>query len=88
MTAQTEEYNDMIEDFAARRRAAIEAQRLLVEEMKVEDERDYQIHCAEQEFEDWIERARVQRQKYEQAMAEKRAAVASRRKHTTAETDR
>jgi hypothetical protein len=68
----------MIEDFTARRRAAIETKRLLLEEMKAEDERDYKIHCAEQEFEDWIERERVKRQKYEQAMVEKRA-IASRR---------
>jgi hypothetical protein len=40
--------------------------------MKAENERDYQIHRAEQEFEDWIERERIKRQKYEQAMAEKR----------------
>jgi hypothetical protein len=64
----------MIEDFTARRRAVIERQRLLLEEMKAEDERDYQIHCAEQEFEDWLERERVKRQKYEQAMLEKRLA--------------
>jgi hypothetical protein len=56
----------MIEDFTARRRAAIEAQRLLVEEMKAEDEHDYQIHCAERDL-------RVARQKYAQAMAEKQA---------------
>jgi hypothetical protein len=36
--------------------------------MKAEDERDYQIACAEQEFEDWLERERVKRQMYEQAM--------------------
>jgi hypothetical protein len=46
--------------------------------MKAEDERDYQIACAEQEFEDWLERERVRRQKYEQAMAEKRATASQR----------
>jgi hypothetical protein len=64
----------MIEDFTARRRAAIEAQRLLIEEMRAEDERDYQIHCAEREFEDWLERERIKRQKYDEAMHEKRLA--------------
>jgi hypothetical protein len=63
----------VIEDFTARRRAAIEAKRVLHEEMMAENERDYQIHRAEREFEDWLERERVKRQKYEQAMAEKRA---------------
>jgi hypothetical protein len=62
----------MIEDFTARRRAAIEAQRVLIEELKAENERDYQISCAEREFEDWLEREHIKRQKYEQAMAEKR----------------
>jgi hypothetical protein len=62
----------MIEDFTAHRRAAIEAKRALIEELKAENERDYLIHCAEREFERWIERERVKRQKYEQAMAEKR----------------
>jgi hypothetical protein len=70
--------DNMIEDFTARRRAAIEAKRALIEEMKAEDERDYQIACAEQEFEDWLERERVRRQKYEQAMAEKRATASQR----------
>jgi hypothetical protein len=51
----------MIEDFTARRRAAIEAKRLLLEEMKAEDELNYQIDCAVQEFENWIERERVKR---------------------------
>jgi hypothetical protein len=63
----------MIEDFTARRQAAIEAKRLLHEEMDAEDERDYQIHCAEREYEDWLERERIKREKYQQAMAEKRA---------------
>jgi hypothetical protein len=40
--------------------------------MKAEDERDYQIHCAEREFENWLERERIKREKYEQAMLEKR----------------
>jgi hypothetical protein len=62
----------MVEDFMARRRAAIEAKRALIEEMKAADERDYQLDCAEQEFDDWIEHERLKRQKYEQAMAEKR----------------
>jgi hypothetical protein len=64
----------MIEDFTARRRAAIEAKRLQIEEMKAEDERDYQIHRAERELEDWLERERIKRHKYEQAMLEKRLA--------------
>jgi hypothetical protein len=63
----------MIEDFTARRRAAIEAKRLLIEEMKAEDERDRQILRAEYEFRDRLERERVKREKYKQAMAEKRA---------------
>ena len=63
----------MIEDFTARRRAAIEAKRLLIEEMKAEDERDHKILRVEYEFQDWLERERVKREKYEQAMAEKRA---------------
>jgi hypothetical protein len=62
----------MIVDFTARRRKAIAAERLLIEEMRAENERDYQIHCEEQEFVNWRERERVKRQKYEQAMAEKR----------------
>lgn len=65
----------MIEDFTARRRAAIEAKRALIEELKAENECDYQIACAEQAFEDWQTRERIKRQKYEQAMAEKRAQV-------------
>jgi hypothetical protein len=63
---------DMIEDFTARRRAAIEAKRLLIEEWKAEDERDCKILRAEYEFQDWLEREREKREKYEQAMAEKR----------------
>jgi len=61
----------MTEDFAARRRAAIQAQRVRIEETKAEDERDYQIACVEQEFEDWLKHERVKRQKYEEAISEK-----------------
>jgi hypothetical protein len=66
----------MIEDFTARRRATIEAKRVLIEEMKAENECDYKVACAEQELEDWLERERVKRQKYEQAMAEKHRRIA------------
>jgi hypothetical protein len=66
----------MVEDFTARRRAAIQAQRVLIEEMNAENECDYQIACAEQEFERWLERERVKREAYEQAMLEKRLARA------------
>jgi hypothetical protein len=68
----------MIEDFTARRRATINAKRVQEEELRAEMELDCEIGRAEQELEDWLERERVKRQKYEQAMAEKRA-TASRR---------
>jgi hypothetical protein len=63
----------MIEDFGARRRATIEAKWRLREEMMAENELDYEIDCLEQDFEAWLERERVKREKYAQAMAEKRA---------------
>jgi hypothetical protein len=63
----------MIEDFTARRRAAIEAKHALTEVEKAEAERDYEIARTEREFEDWLERERIKREKYAQAMAEKRA---------------
>jgi hypothetical protein len=67
----------MSEDFVARRRAAIEAQRALIEEIKAEDECDYHIACMEQELDIWLERERVKRVKYEQAMLEKRSRATS-----------
>jgi hypothetical protein len=66
----------MIEDFAAKRRIAIWAKQAIREIAKAESERDYQIDCAEQEFEDWLDRERIKREKYEQAMAEKRTPTA------------
>jgi hypothetical protein len=50
----------MIEDLTARRRAAIEAKRLRLEELSAEWDRDHEI-------------SRIEQQKYEQAMAAKRA---------------
>jgi hypothetical protein len=63
----------MIEDFTARHRRFITAQRAQIEEEKEMNELNCEIACLEREFEDWLERERVKREKYEQAMAEKRA---------------
>ena len=63
----------MIIDFTARRRAAIEAQRLERIEWEAENERDHKIWSAELEFEAQMEREHIKRQKYERAIAEKRA---------------
>lgn len=60
-------------DFVARRRAAIEAERESRAEYEAEDELEHELKRVRYEFEERMERERVQRQKYETAMAEKRA---------------
>jgi hypothetical protein len=61
-------------DFVARREAAMKAEREKRAEWDAEDELEDKLYRAYHEFEQRIERERAQREKYERAMAETRAA--------------
>jgi hypothetical protein len=61
-------------DFVARRQAAMKAERELRAEWEAEDKLEDKLYRAYYEFEQRIDRERAQREKYEAAMAEKRAA--------------
>jgi len=59
-------------DFVARRYAAIQAEREQREAWKAEDELEHALKSLQHELEARIERERVQRQKYWEAMVQKR----------------
>jgi hypothetical protein len=59
-------------DFVARRQAAIRAERKSRNEWILQDEFEHEQEALRYEFEARMKHAQAQRQKYEQAMAEKR----------------
>jgi DNA-directed RNA polymerase beta subunit len=62
-------------DFIARRRAAIEAKRVEYLEWLMEDQFEKELESLQYDFHEQMEREREARRKYEEAMAQKRAAV-------------
>jgi hypothetical protein len=62
-------------EFVTRRQAAIRAERERRAEWEAADELENKVAMAHYEFEDWLEREQVKRQKYEEAMREKHAAA-------------
>jgi hypothetical protein len=65
----------IVEDFVARRRAAIQTEREQYAEWKLEDELEHDLKSLRYEFEALMEREREKRRKYWGAMVQKRAAT-------------
>ena len=61
-------------DLGHRRQAVVQAKRERETEWQLESELEHKIDAAHYEYEDQLKRARLQREKYAAAMAQKRAA--------------
>jgi hypothetical protein len=62
----------MIEDFTARRRAAIQARHALLVQLEAEWECICLHSLVEQDWQNWLERERVKREEYARIMEQKR----------------